>query len=264
MSTLDIIDSHFHQWNLEKQTLPWLESEPAALKRSFSVHELMRQYEQIDDVRLVGLVHIEADCEDPHEEHQLVRRLKTCVPAFGIVSRAKLSAEMDILADSNGVREVLHTPSAKPGRCLEESFLAGLELLSNHGLPFDAVVRPQEIPHIAKASRLVPDASIILNHVGNIATLSSENMQNLREFANTPNTFCKLSGIPVDQPDLAQEILQFVKNTFGTDRLLFASNWPVGGVREAITQQVQLVRNVFGDDPAVFKNNASAIYRLGV
>ena len=137
-------------------------------------------------------------------------------------------------------------------------------MLSHHDLPFDAVVRPKEIPHIAKASRLVPDVSIILNHIGNIAALSSENMQNLREFANTPNTFCKLSGVPVDQPDLAHEILQFVKNTFGTDRLLFASNWPVGGVSEAVAQQVQLVRNVFGDDPAVFKNNASAIYRLGV
>ena len=264
MSTLDIIDSHFHQWNLEKQTLPWLEAEPAALRRSFSVHELMRQYEQIDDVRLVGLVHIEADCADPHGEHQLVRQLKACVPTFGIVSQAKLSAEMDILADSNGVREVLHTPSAEPGHCIDESFLAGLELLSNHGLPFDAVVRPQEIPDIAKASRLVPDASIILNHFGNISALTSENMQNLREFANTPNTFCKLSGIPVDEPGLAQKMLEFAKNVFGTDRLLFASNWPVGGVREAVAQQVQLVRNVFGDDPAVFKNNASTIYRLGV
>lgn len=264
MSTLDIIDSHFHQWNLEKQTLPWLETEPPALKRSFSVHELMRQYEQLEDVRLLGLVHVEADCEDPSEEHLLVRLTKTCVPVFGIVSRAKLSAEMDILADSNGVREVLHTPSTKPGRCLESSFLSGLELLSSFGLPFDAVVRPEEIPHIAEASRLVPDASIILNHIGNISALTSENMKNLREFADTPNTFCKLSGIPVDEPALAREMLEFAKNTFGTDRLLFASNWPVGGVGEAVAQHVKLVRDVFGDNPAVFKHNASAVYRLGV
>lgn len=75
MSPLKIIDSHFHVWDLQEQTLDWLNAsdDVALLRRSFSIEELIDEYRKVPDVALEGLIHIEADTTDSSvEDHKIL------------------------------------------------------------------------------------------------------------------------------------------------------------------------------------------------
>ena len=67
---LQVIDAHFHMWDLERQHLPWLDGMPS-LNRSFPLHELESEYEQLG-VEFLGGVYVEVDSDDPLLEDRLV------------------------------------------------------------------------------------------------------------------------------------------------------------------------------------------------
>ena len=45
---LEIVDSHFHIWDLNILNLPWLNSCAGIIKRSFSMDDIAKDYGQYD------------------------------------------------------------------------------------------------------------------------------------------------------------------------------------------------------------------------
>ena len=45
---LEIVDSHFHIWDLNILNLPWLNSCAGIIKRSFSMDDIAKAYGQYD------------------------------------------------------------------------------------------------------------------------------------------------------------------------------------------------------------------------
>ena len=129
---LTIIDSHFHLWNLDVLHLPWLADCPA-IAHSYAASDLITAYKAHADVRFLGGVYIEVDCDDRLKEDEYIYGLKE-PKMLAKVMRATLSDHMRVPLGIAGVREPLHVPSSPKGRCLEKSFLAGLERLADAGL----------------------------------------------------------------------------------------------------------------------------------
>ena len=67
---LEVIDAHFHMWDLGRQHLPWLDGMPS-LNRSFTLHELEDEYRQLG-VEFLGGVYVEVDSYDLLFEDRLV------------------------------------------------------------------------------------------------------------------------------------------------------------------------------------------------
>ena len=68
---LDIIDSHFHIWNLDVLRLPWLKDCPA-IAHSYAVSDLLKAYGRHSDVNFLGGVYIEVDCDDRFKEDEYI------------------------------------------------------------------------------------------------------------------------------------------------------------------------------------------------
>ena len=122
----------------------------------------------------------------------------------------------------------------------QDAVLAGAKLLAKHGLELDLNGSPAYLPHAAKLAADVPDLRVLINHLGasgDPQSLRPEWKENIRTVAKQPNVFMKVSAL-VEQVKCEYgkapsdtsyylPILDHLWETFGPDRLIYGSDWPV-------------------------------------
>ncbi|PST48526.1 amidohydrolase [Bifidobacterium callitrichos] len=253
--TLAVIDSHFHIWDPDTQDLPWLAGLPA-LQHRYTVEDLEAEYAKFG-VDFLGGVYVEVDAAD----HELEDRLLAENPSPKILKRmlqGRVSPWMRVPINADGIREPLHVDSEPRGRCLEPSFIEGLEAMADKGLPFELCNRGAELPDMAKAFAQVPQLTLIVDHLGNAPGLDDDTKAALASLAELPNSYIKVSGDnPVD-PD----IVKYVRDTFGPKKVLYSSNWPVVELNSTFAEHFQLMLDTFGEDEDFFANNARRAYGI--
>lgn len=256
-----LIDAHFHVWDLSRQRLPWLDGVDPSLSRTFGPDEYLALYDRREDVELLGGVYVEVDADDCELEDRIVaglgqRRL------LARAMRAHLGPAMRVPLMASAVREPLHTPEAAPGRCLEPEFLAGLRLLAAAGLPFEACVRTPELADLYEACAQVPEATVVIDHMGNVESLDAAFVGNMERLASLPNVVVKMSGYATSSREFVHELSCFARQTFGSDRLMYASNWPVVGLYSSFDEHLSLVLEEFAGDEDFFVRTAERIYGI--
>lgn len=269
---LEIFDSHFHVWDLNTLKLGWLDGADEVLRKSFSPDDYKKAYEEVtaktagsaQPVKFTGGVYVEVDCSDPLAEDVVVADYEKKYPEVfrTKVMRAELSGHMRLPAHIAGVREPLHIPTSKKGRCLEQSFIDGLKLLAEQHLVFESCNRVDELGDLYEAASQVPEATIVLNHCGNVEKLDAQYRENMKKLASLPNVHVKLSGYPTDDPKFVKELLDLLTSLFGKKRLIYASNYPVIKSYGDLATHIKLLREYFDDDPDVFAKNAKKLYRV--
>lgn len=268
MTNLKIFDSHIHVWNLESQRLDWLHGVGSLLHRSFSFADLKQAYadlaeQGLADVELAGALHIEADVADSADEDARITSLMSHEPLLqGFVTHSHLQKNMQVAPDAVGVREVLHNDGIPRGRCLESSFTAGCRNLSSQSKVFDLCIRTPELADFHAAYENCANVSVVIDHCGNAQRLDDEFAANMRALAEYPNVYCKLSGLSYDSTTDAYQLLEFLGEIFGPQRLMFASNWPVIGLYSDLYTHITAIRKVFGDNAQVFSDTARYVYNL--
>lgn len=254
---LKVIDSHFHIWDPEVENLPWLKG-MNAINHKFTFEELEAEYAQFD-VEFLGGVYVEVDCVD----HELEDKLIFENPNDRILARmlrSRVSPYMRVPLNATGIREPLHIDSEPRGRCAERSFIEGLEAMADKGLPFELCNRGDELADMAQAFALVPQETVIIDHMGNVPGLDETSRNALKAMAALPNSYIKTSGDNPVNPD----IVKFIRDTFAPDRLLYASNWPVVTSSSSFAKHFQLMLDIFGNDEDFFMNNAKKAYGISL
>lgn len=262
---LKIIDTHFHIWDLEKQDLPWLAGVPETIKKTFTIQQYIENYDKIEDIDFVGGIYVEIDGKDPIQEDEIIYNIKkNNEKLLATLLRSKVSPTMRVPAQSVGIREPLHTDDNPKGRCLEESFIEGLQELANRGLIFESCNRVDELDDLYQALKQVPELKVVLNHLGNPVELSEKYKKDMKNLASLPNLYVKVSGFATEDEKFVQELLEFIKETFDKDKLIYASNWPVVELYSTFDKHLQIVRDFFNDDEDIFYNNAIKCYNLKI
>ena len=260
-----IIDTHFHVWDLEKQDLPWLEDVDEVLKRTFTFEEFSNNYNEIDGIDFVGGIYVEVDGKDPIQEDEIIYDLcKKNKKILATMMKSKVSPTMRVPAFATGIREPLHTGDAPKGRCLEESFIEGLKNLAKKNMPFESCNRVDELEDFYKTAKSLPEETFILNHLGNVTELSEEYKSVMNKFAKLDNVYVKVSGYSTKDKEFVKELLKFVKETFRSDRLMYASNWPVVELYSNFKEHLLILLEEFKDDEDFFYNNAIRCYNLDI
>lgn len=260
-----IIDTHFHVWDLEKQDLPWLEGVDEVIKRTFTFEELLNNYNEIDGIDFIGGIYVEVDGKDPIQEDEIIYDLcKQNEKILATMMKSKVSPTMRVPAFATGIREPLHTDDAPKGRCLEESFIEGLKNLAKKNMPFESCNRVDELEDFYKTAKSLPEETFILNHLGNVAELSEEYKSVMKKFAKLDNVYVKVSGYSTKDKEFVRDLLKFVKETFRSDRLMYASNWPVVELYSNFNENLLILLEEFKDDEDFFYNNAIRCYNLDI
>jgi predicted TIM-barrel fold metal-dependent hydrolase len=297
---LPIIDAHHHLWDLEGALrYPWLTSGEHSYLGDYS--RLRRTYlppEYRRDTALhnvVGTVHIEAECDRSQqvEETAWVTRMHA---QYGMPNAIVAHAWIDepnseeILAGHKQfplVRGIRTKPIIAAGphdsvrgqkRSLQDpKWRAGLALLTKYDLSWDLRVPWYHLAEAAEVCREHPGLRIVLNHTGYPLDRSPEQLavwkRGMELLASCPNVWCKISALTVlGEPWTLQVNGRVIRETlgmFGIDRCMFASNYPVDGVKASwdwIYQQFKYVTAGLPREDRVklFASNAAAFYRMDV
>ncbi|MCR6636473.1 amidohydrolase [Devosia sp.] len=295
---MQIIDAHHHFWNIEQNYLPWLRDEPpipfrygdySSLKRNYLIEDYRRDAGRFD---VIGSVYIETEWDpaDPVGETRWVKEIRpqglpSVMVAQAWLDRDDAEAVLHAHGQTPFVRGIRHKPRAArspdlvepdlPGSMGDSAFRKGFALLKPNGLSFDLQTPWWHFEEARALADAFGDTQIIVNHTGLPSDRSASGLAGWRKalklLAGAPNVAIKISGIglvgrPWTVADNQPIVLDAIE-IFGTDRAMFASNFPVDGLVasfETIFDGFAQITAQFADaDRALlFRENARRIYRL--
>jgi L-fuconolactonase len=278
MTPARVIDSHIHLWDPTVLRYPWLDSD----------EELARPFLPVDLHRSGGppewiMVQAEAQADDELAEPEWIASLASSDPALaGMVARAPVEIGRAVrglverLAATPltvGIRRLIQDEGA--GFALTASFIDGVRVVGEVGLPFDICVRAAERADVAQLVDACPDVRFVLDHLGKPAIADGEWepwRTQVAELARRPNLTCKLSGSTTEagrgwrEEDVRPYLLHALE-TFGPQRCMFGSDWPVATVTTDYQRWLDLVSDAVSgcsqpEINAVFAGTAAQVYAL--
>lgn len=291
-----IIDTHQHLWDRSRFRLPWLETAPEILTHDYRPQEYRAATKGLN----IRSVYMEVDvAEDQHDQEaeyviELIRGGKEATIGAVIGGRpaspdfAKYLDRHKKSGVIQGVRQVLHGEGTPAGFCLRPEFVAGVRALGERDLSFDLCMRPDELSDGARLTEECPDTRFIIDHCGNAdpkvfdrSLAASEPShsadgwkRSMEQLAKRPNTLCKISGIvaratPGWKSDHLAPVVNFCLDTFGPDRVVFGSDWPVCLLGSPLPQWVSALREIVAERPVddqtkLWSANALRSYSLNV
>ncbi len=246
------IDAHHHVWDLARRPQPWTD-DLSVLRRSFGFAELAPQLARQD---VVGTVVVQT-VASADETRELLALAHTEPLVSGVVGWLDLEAAdvedaVSALRDLPGGRHLVgarHQLQLEPdpewlGR---PAVRRGLAALSRHGLVYDLVVSPSQLPTVTRVVADLPDVAFVLDHAGkpaigggDLATWTDD----IAALAKLDNVAVKLSGLVTEASWTAwtvadlQPAADVVLSAFGADRVMFGSDWPVCLLAEASYDRV--------------------------
>lgn len=143
-------------------------------------------------------------------------------------------------------------------------------------MTFDVLVRHEQLRLVSEVARQHPTTTFVLDHMGKVPITTTALVTWARDLAlvaTAPNVVAKLSGVATEDDraawsvDRLRPVVEHALATFGPDRLLFGSDWPVvelaGGYGPWLSAYLTLTDDVPADERAALDGaNASRIYGL--
>ena len=278
--SLEIIDCHTHFYDPTRaQGVPWPPKD-STLYRTVLPQDLRNQpmYQKV-----TGTVIVEAS-EWIEDNQWLLDLAKEDPFIVGIVGR--LDPTSGVFAEqlerfaSNPLYRGIRIWDDRSRALLETNQLQAFERMAEKGIVADLNGGPQTVSLVEMLAKRVPDLTIVLNHIGNVAITQEGPPESwkvsIRAAAEQPNVYCKISALvegaarggkkaPEDL-DFYRPTLDVVWDAFGQDRVIYASNWPVCElVADYLTVQRLSMDYVGQKGPEALKkfcaSNAAKAYR---
>jgi L-fuconolactonase len=273
------IDAHQHFWIYNPTEYDWIDDSMSALRRNFLPRDLRPEL-QSSGFRGSVAVQVRQTLEETRWLLELVERSPSIL---GVVGWADLRSpdirsQLKVLAQNPKLVGIRHIVQSEPDDrfLLQPDFLRGISALEEFDLAYDILIYTKHLPIAAAFVKRFPRQRFVLDHLakppiksGNI-DLWAHGIARLAEF---PNVFCKLSGLITEadwqhwRPEQIVPFLDVAFETFGPERLMIGSDWPVCLVAGPYAQTIEVVkRYLLRQKPecrdAVLGGNAQRFWRL--
>lgn len=276
------VDAHHHLWDPARATYPFLTDELALIWRRFGPDDLAPLVEANGIDRTI-VVQARGDIA---ETRDLLATAAATPFIGGVVGWVDLTdpgvansiAELRAGVGGDKLVGIRHQVQDEP----DAAWLArpdvrrGIRAVGAAGLAYDLLIRPREMPVALATVRALPDVRYVIDHLAKPPIASGVVgpwADLLRPFGAAPNAWCKVSGLVTEADwvsgrpeDLVPFVAQAIE-TFGPDRLMFGSDWPVcllAASYEGVIESARIALGGLGeaDLARVFGTTAAAVYRL--
>lgn len=232
------IDAHQHFWRYDPIRDAWIDDQMKVIRHDFLPQDLQPLLAQND---IDGCVAVQAAQNDAETEFLLGLAGENDF-IKGVVGWVDLQADdLDARLDKyqgrkllKGFRHVLQGESAD--FMLRPAFVRGVKMLHHHGYTYDILIFPHQLPNAVKLVAQCPDQRFVLDHLAKPyirAGKIDDWQKDLNALAAYDNVFCKISGMVTEADYLTWTYEQLIPyldiafKAFGSDRILFGSDWPV-------------------------------------
>lgn len=281
MFAIPLLDTHVHLMEPDRLRYPWLAATPVLNRR----HGLAEYAAARGKVAIEGFIVVEADAADGAQELDYLLEqarheplLKAIVAHLPLEQGASLKQRLQVLSGNplvRGLRRLLQD-EPQPGFCLQPDFVAGCRAAGEAGLIVDLCIRHHQLPDLVALTGAVPDTRFVLDHIGkpNIRDgLDQVWRRDLALLAARRNVWCKISGVATEADHAhwtAEQLHPYIEHaleTFGPERVMFGSDWPVATLAIDWVTWVEILDEVMLERPeadrlAFWAGNARTCYGL--
>jgi len=300
-NALALVDAHHHLWDLRTHRYPWLQDsvdddfflgDYAAIRRDYLAEDYLRDSAR---QRVLATVHCEAEhtrddqVEETrwlHEQHAR-HGFPNAVVAHVWFHRPDCEEILCRHLEYPLVRGIRSKPvtSRRPGESVREkagtmqddAWLGGFSLLEKYGLSWDLRVPYWHLGEAAEVARMFPKVPIVLNHTGFPWDRSEAGLaawrRSMEALAEQPNAHVKISELGLKDAAWSvagnRRVVLDAIAIFGIERCMFASNFPVAGLRASYDTIASGLQTLLGNYAAAtreafFWRNATAFYRIAL
>jgi L-fuconolactonase len=275
-SNLMRIDAHQHFWSLCRGDYGWLTPALGVIHRDFGPADLapLLAVHDIERSILVQAAPTEAETAyllDIAEKTPFVAGVVgwTDFDAPDVAERIATLAADPLLV---GLRPMVQD-IPDDGWLARPELTSAFEAMIANGLVFDALLKPRHIAAMITVLERHPDLACVIDH-GAKPDLVSGDLAGWRTgitaLAADPRLTCKLSGLVTEAGldwtlETLRPVVEHLLATFGPERLIFGSDWPVVTLRASYAQWVEAAETLLAglteaQRIAVFGGNAAKLY----
>lgn len=268
------IDAHQHFWNLDRINYPILSEEAfGELYRTIEPHELKPIIDRVD-VDATIVVQAKDDIDETQYLLELAEQHDWIAGVVGWVDLAhpaKASEQLREFVDYPKFKGVRHLIMVETDAdwLIRPSVREGLKILADADVPFEVGAEfPNHLCHVPTVAERIPELRLVIDHLAKPPVDGEEMIvwkEEMKRAASFPNVYVKVSAL--DPTTDVKSIVDFAFNTFGADRLMYGSDWPLAHFRggydvvwrslnEAVKNRPQNERD------ALFGGTAEQFYRL--
>lgn len=233
------IDAHQHFWQYHPEKHSWIRDDMQRIRRDFLPADLQPLLARAG---IDACVAVQAD-QSEEETHFLLKLAAENEFIKGVVgwvdlrsptliSRLEYYAQQAKLC---GFRHIVQG-EADTNFLLRENFRAGIRQLERFGFSYDILVYPHQLGAVLEFVRHFPNQRLIIDHIAKpyIKDGYFDGWANqMKAIAQYENVYCKISGMVTEadwtnwQYDDFVPYLDLVFLAFGTNRIVYGSDWPV-------------------------------------
>lgn len=268
---MTVVDAHLHLWDLSRFSLSWFRDDlglPCAASAA--------------DFRDVAMVPAEpqhrvvARGASPSGRNPCPTAVGSAVAVQAGDTLAEMEWLLEVAAADPVVRSVVlqYVPGpegwaglatsvlhdrvrgirvATPGGAADLSDLPGLDALCEGAAAsarvVEFLVRPAQLDAVARVAARHPHTAVVLCHLGLGAAEATPGWEaSLRGVAAEPNAVAKFSGLATSagSPERLRALATTAVSAFGTERLMFGSDWPMSARVAPYSRLVDHVERAWG------------------
>jgi L-fuconolactonase len=272
------VDTHVHFWHYDPAQHDWINDDMDELKQHYLPKDL---FPTLTRNGLDACVAVQVQ-QTEVETHFLVELAKKYDFIKGVVGwidfqNENIEERLRYFSQYPIIKGWRHIVQAEADDfLLRKDFQRGIQALQPFNYTYDVLIYHHQLNQALEFISRFPDQKMIIDHCAKPAIVRGkidEWKTAMQEMAKFPNVYCKLSGLLTEarwrqwKPADFYPYLDTVFDSFGTNRLLFGSDWPVILLSGMYVQWKSLLNKYmenFNDEEKekVFGENAMRFYNL--
>ncbi len=248
-----MIDSHVHFWNYNEIRDSWIDESMQVIRRDFLPKD-------IDPIlksnNVEGIIVVQAD-QSEEETDFLVRLSNDYAKIYGKVGwidllDQNLNQKLEQYQNTKIIKGWRHIVQAEPpGFLTNPLFVKNVKTLGTKNYTYGILVYHFQLPEVLEFVSKLPNQPLILNHLGkpDLKSLEFDNWKKqISELSKFENVYCKLSGLVTEahagqwNKEMLWPYMDLAIETFGVERVMFGSDWPVMLLNTNYTEWLNLVK----------------------
>lgn len=135
---------------------------------------------------------------------------------------------------------------------LQPDFIAGVATLARHDLCYDILVFERQLESVRALVAELPEMRLVIDHIAKPDILNHSWQSwadHMAALAKLAHVYCKVSGMVTEAdwqewtPATFERYVGHVLDCFGSERVMFGSDWPVCTVAASYAEVVDIVRS---------------------
>ena len=275
------IDSHHHFWTIGRYAMPWMEDEALhRIRKSFTPQDLQALVNEhhVDQTVLVQTI---SSVDETRWFLEIADEVDFVGGVVGWVdlTDSRVGEVLDDLVQSPYLVGIRHQVHDEPDTnwLARDDVQRGLREVARRGLVYDLLIRPSHLDVSCQIAQELDELSFAVDHIAKPA-ISQRGWDDwagpIEKLAQFPNVSCKISGMIEEanwsswKPSDFAPYIEHVIQAFGTERVLFGSNWPVSDLAGTYGQVIEVVETNTtnlseAERQRLFGENAVRLYKFG-